>query len=79
MVGYERSELTNKNFFSLISAEELMTVKQYYLDRLKGRELSGYETVILTKDEQLIPVKVRLNPIVWNGEKADLIFVEKKG
>ena len=79
MVGYERSELTNKNFFSLISAEELMTVKQYYLDRLKGRELSGYETVILTKDEQLIPVKVRLNPIVWNGETADLIFIEKKG
>lgn len=79
MVGYDRGELTNKNFFSLIPAEQLIDVRQYYLDRLKGRELNGYETVILTKDEQLIPVKVKLNSIIWNGEKADLIIIEKKG
>ncbi|HID26205.1 MAG TPA: PAS domain S-box protein [Thermoplasmata archaeon] len=78
LIGYEKGELTNKNFFSLIPPEQLMMVREYYLNRLKGREVNSYDTILLTKEEETLPVKVTLNIITWNGEKADLITIERK-
>ncbi|HEC94360.1 MAG TPA: PAS domain S-box protein, partial [Thermoplasmatales archaeon] len=78
LVGYEKGELTNKNFFSLIPPEQLVAVREYYLNRLKGRDVNSYDTILLTKEEETLPVKVTLNPITWNGEKADLITIERK-
>ncbi|MCD6237369.1 MAG: PAS domain S-box protein [Thermoplasmata archaeon] len=77
MIGYTRGELKNKSFFTFVSPDRLIEIKGYYLDRLKGKDVNEYETTLLTKEKEAIPVKIKSNPINWKGERAELIIVEK--
>ena len=57
LIGYSANELVNKSFFDFIAPEGLSGVEQYYLDRLKGRSITDYETIFLSNDDSLIPIR----------------------
>jgi len=75
LLGYEMSELAEKSFFDFIVPEGIFEVEKYYFNRLKGEDVSSYETVLLTKDNQKMPVEVSVTPVVYDGEGADMAVI----
>ena len=74
LLGYEVDEIIDKNLFDFVAPDGIADIKKYYVDRLKGSNVSTYETVFLTKDNNKIVVEVNINPTTYNNKKAD-IFV----
>ena len=75
MLGYPKDELVEKSFFDFIAFEGLGEIEKYYLDRLKGDNVTTYTTVFSTKNNQKIPVEVSIKQTVFNGEKAEIVIV----
>ncbi len=75
LLGYETDELVEKSLLDFIVPEGLFEVEKYYFNRLKGADVSSYETVLLTKDNQKMQVEVSLKPIVYDGEGADIAVI----
>jgi PAS domain S-box-containing protein len=75
MLGYPKEELVEKSFFDFVALEGLSEIEKYYLDRLKGDNVTMYTTVFSTKNNQKIPVEVSIKQTVFNGEKAEIVIV----
>ena len=75
MLGYPKEELVEKSFFDFIALEGLADIEKYYLDRLKGDNVTMYTTVFSTKNNQKIPVEVSIKQTVFNGEKAEIVII----
>ena len=58
MVNLKVNEILEKSLFDFIVSEGCPGVEKFYLNRLKGEDVSVYETVLLTKDNNTIPVEV---------------------
>lgn len=70
-----REEIVEKSFFDFIALEGLAEVEKYYLDRLKGEDVSLYKTVFSTKNNTKIPVEVSIKQTIYNGEKAEIVII----
>ena len=78
LVEYDENELLNKKFFSLVPVDQLMRVGEYYLNRIRKRDVPNeYETVIMTKSKKPLQVKISASQINWRGEKAELMVIER--
>jgi len=77
MLGYSIDEIIEKSFFDLIATDGLADIERYYLDRLKGENVSVYKTVFSTKDNNKIAVEVNIKQAIYNGEKAEIAIVKK--
>jgi len=77
LIGYNSSDIVDKSLFDFIVPEGLDGVEEYYKNRLKGADISFYETVLLTKDNQKINVEISIRPTIFNGDKADIAIVKK--
>jgi len=77
LVGYDIDEIVEKSLFDFIIPEGFSDIEKYYLARLKGEDVSVYETVILTKDNEKIPVEVSTKLIIFNGAKAEIAVFKK--
>jgi len=77
LLGYNTNEIIDKSIFDFIEPEGLSGVEEYYFNRLKGDEVSDFDTMFLTKDNSKISVEVSTKPIVFNGEKAEIVIFKK--
>jgi len=75
LLGYAMDEVVEKSFFDFIALEGLADVEKYYLDRLKGENVSAYKTVFSTKDNNKISVEVSIKQTIYNGEKAEIAII----
>lgn len=75
IIGFSSDELLEKSFFDFISPEGLSSFEKYYLDRLKGENCDYYDTIFLTADNNELPVKVDIKPVIYNGLIVDKIVV----
>ncbi|MFH1100519.1 MAG: PAS domain S-box protein [Methanobacteriota archaeon] len=76
LLGYSSEEVQDKRFYDFIDPEELRMLEQYLLNRLKGEEISSYDTVFFTKTKQKISVTVSVKSTLYNGEHADLVVIK---
>jgi PAS domain S-box-containing protein len=77
LLGYTSDEMVEKSFFDLIAQDGLADIERYYLDRLKGEDVTVYKTVFSTKDNNKIAVEVNIKQTIYNGEKAEIVIVKK--
>ena len=77
LLGYESDEVVEKSLFDFILPESFNEIEEYYLNRLKGIDVSIYETAFLTKDNKKIIVEVNTRPTILNGEKAEIAVFKK--
>jgi PAS domain S-box-containing protein len=75
LLGYSMEEIIEKSFFDLIAQDGLAEIERYYLERLKGEDITAYKTVFLTKDDDKIPVEVNIKQTMYNDEKAEIVFI----
>ena len=77
LLGYSSDTLLEKNLLDFVTPEGISGIENYYLKRLKGDEVNTFDTVIQTKDDNIIRVEVSTKPVMFNNEKADIaVFKE---
>jgi PAS domain S-box-containing protein len=76
-LGYERTELLQKNFFVFIAPKGFDDARKYYLNRLKGIATNSFKTVLLKKDQIEIPVEITITPTVYKGDSAEFIRIKE--
>ena len=76
LIGYKIDEILNKSLFDFIIAEELSDVKDFYINRLMGVDVSNFETTLLTKNNDEILVEVNTKPTDFNGKKAEIAIIK---
>jgi PAS domain S-box-containing protein len=77
LLGYEKDMILDTSLLNFIAPEGLSGIEGYYLNRLKGEKLSTYRTIVLTKDNIKLPVKINIKPIIINGKKAEIAVIKK--
>jgi PAS domain S-box-containing protein len=78
LIGYDSNEIIEKSIFDFIDPSGFSGIEQYYFNRLKGDDVSGFETVILQSDNVKINVEVDTKPTFFNGEKAEILVFKKR-
>lgn len=76
-LGYERTELLQKNFFVFIAPRGFDEARKYYLNRLKGVTINSFKTVLLTKAHTEVPVEITIAPTVYKGDSAEFISIKE--
>lgn len=76
-LGYERTELLQKNFFVFIAPRGFDDARKYYLNRLKGITMNSFKTVLLTKAHTEVPVEITVAPTVYKGDSAEFISIKE--
>jgi len=77
LTGYNVDEIVDKSLFDFIVPEGFSEIEKYYLNRLKGEDVSVYETIFLTKDNKKISVEISTKPTFFHGEKAEIAIIKK--
>jgi PAS domain S-box-containing protein len=76
MVGYTVEEGVNTLFADYIHPEEIVRVVEKYNLQISGRETSQrYETVLVHKNGNLVPVEINAGLITYEGHPAILAIV----
>ena len=75
LIGFETDEIVDKDLFDFIAPGGLEDIEKYYLNRLKGEDVSTYDTIFLTKDDRRISVEINIKPVLHNGERADMVVI----
>jgi PAS domain S-box-containing protein len=76
LIGYNIDEILNKSLFDFIIPEELTDVKDYYINRLQGVDISTFETTLLTKENDKVSVEINTKPTDFNGKKAEIAVIK---
>lgn len=76
-LGYERTELLDKNFFVFIAPRGFEDVKKYYLNRLKGVNANSFRTFIRTKAQTELLVEITVTPTIYKGDSAEFLSVKE--
>ena len=77
LIGYNNEEIIEKSIFNFIAPEGFQGVKTYYLNKIKGKNISSYKTIFLTKNNCKIVVEISNTPTIFNGEKAEIAVIKK--
>ena len=77
LIGYKDEEIIEKSIFNFIAPEGFESAESYYFSRIKGENISTYETIFLTKDNGKIDVEISYRPTTFNGEKAEIAIIKK--
>jgi len=72
LLGYTREELIGRHWTTIVPEEQKENVGQELVKRCQG-ELSRYETALLSKGGQVIPVIVSARPLFENSEFAGVL------
>ncbi|MEM4258226.1 MAG: PAS domain S-box protein [Candidatus Thermoplasmatota archaeon] len=76
-IGFSSEELLEKSLFDFIAPEGLSDVERYYLNRLKGNDVSNYCTIFSTKNNEKKSAEVYLKPAIYKGEKAEITVIKQ--
>jgi len=74
--GYKKEDISNKNLTDIISPDGLSGLEDYYFSKLRHDPASSFETIILTKNNKKVNVKVKIKPVFINGEKVDIAIIK---
>ncbi len=74
-LGYERTELLQKNFFVFIAPRGFEDARKYYLNRLKGMTSTSFRTILLTKEKTEVLVEITVTPTVYKGDLAEFLCI----
>mgnify|MGYP005623852807 CR=1 FL=1 len=77
LLRYNNDEIIEKSLFDFICPEGFPGLEEYYLGRLKGDDVSVYETVFLTKDNDKVFVEVNTKPTTYKNDKAEIAIIKK--
>ena len=77
MLGYNADMILEKNLFDFVASDGFYGIEKYYLKRLKGESVDSYETIFYTKKDEKIVVEVSTKPILFKGEKAEIVVCKK--
>lgn len=73
MLGYEESELVDKNFSIMIAPEDRERVLKNYRSRIAGEAcLDKYESMLITKTGERIPIIIDANAIKYGNALASM-------
>ena len=76
ITGYSVVELLKTSIKDLAHPAELKKLMERYRKRLEGETvIRQYETIIVRKDGQSVPVEIAPTKTVWKGKPADMVFV----
>lgn len=73
MLGYEEKELVGKHLVDFVGPTGFIGVEQHYVNKLKGEDDTSFDTVILTKNEEEIPVHVEVKPGEFQGQRSEIV------
>ena len=74
--GYTAEELCAAHFTDLTPPDQHPMLRERYQRRLAGEALSNqYETVIVRKDGQRVPIELTAAKTIWQDQPADLVIV----
>ena len=76
-LGYERTDLLQKNFFVFIAPRGFEDAKKYYLNRLKGVASNSFRTILLTKTQKELLVEITVTPTIYKGDSAEFISIKE--
>ena len=76
-LGYERTELLQKNFFVFIAPRGFDDARRYYLNRLKGMSTHSFRTVLLTKAQTEVSVEITVASTVYKGDSAEFLSIKE--
>lgn len=76
-LGYERTELLQKNFFVFVAPRGFEDARKYYLNRLKGVSSNSFRTILLTKEKAEILVEITVTPTIYKGDLAEFLCVTR--
>ena len=76
ITGYSVPELLETSIKELAHPDELPKIAARFKQRLAGEPVPAqYETVIVHKDGQSVPVELTASKSVWQGQAADIVIV----
>lgn len=78
LLGYKVSDIVEKSVFDFISPSGFGGIENYYLNRLKGDDISDFNTIFLTKDNESINVNIKTDTTIFNDEKAEIIIIKRE-
>lgn len=76
LLGFDTDKVLEKNLIDFIAPEGLPGIHDFYIDKLKGKNVSTYETVFLNIDNKKIPVRINIKRTSYNGKIVDVFIVE---
>ncbi|MFW5861612.1 MAG: PAS domain S-box protein [Spirochaetota bacterium] len=75
--GYSRNELVSMNIFDMLHPSDRPFVMENYRRRVSGENYTrSYNCRAIRKDGATVWVRMRVNPVTWEGEDAALVFME---
>jgi len=79
MIGFDEKDLIGKHLVDFVGPSGLAGVEQHYVNRLKGVDDLSYDTVFLTRNENEIPVHVKVKTGEFQGQRAEIAtFIENQ-
>lgn len=76
ITGYSVEEMLGKTISDLAHQNEITMLMERYEARVSGKNLnSTYETQIVQKDGNIVPVEITAAKTVWKGQPADMVIL----
>ncbi len=76
LLGYEISDLIGLDFMKLVPPERVAEMSDKYEKRMAGKAVpSIYDSELILKDGQRLPVEINANLFQYQGENAVLVFI----
>ncbi|MBM4241764.1 MAG: PAS domain S-box protein, partial [Euryarchaeota archaeon] len=76
ITGYTIQELLNSKISDLAHPDEYEKLMNRYKQRIAGKPApSTYETRILRKDNEIVPIELTAAKTLWKGQTADIVII----
>ncbi|MHA1169045.1 MAG: PAS domain S-box protein, partial [Candidatus Hodarchaeales archaeon] len=76
ITGYDVSELVKTNISDLLAPEEAEVVFERFKKRIAGENAPNlYETIILNKNGNRVPIEITVAKTTWQGEPANIVIL----
>jgi PAS domain S-box-containing protein len=76
MLNYDINELQGKYFLTYVPQDEKNNLNQRYMMRIEGKNIPNvYESQLLRKNGDILPVEINATLINYQGEPADMAII----
>ena len=76
LTGYTKEELLNTTIEDIAYPDEIINLKKRYDKRIAGKTIPAiYETCIIRKDNEIVPIEISAAKTVWKDQPAVMVIV----
>ena len=76
LTGYSKEELLNTQIEDIAHPDEIVNLKKRYDQRIAGKHIPAtYETRIVRKDNQIVPIEISAARTIWKDQPAVMVQV----